>query len=419
MHTLDVIGHDRAASRPASTLQRAPSPSGPSPVNPLWQRLAMRPPDGPGERMPPAVQGKMERSFGFDFSPVRIHQDGRARAMGARAYAQGTELYFAPGQYEPHTGRGQEVLGHELAHVTQQAAGRVRTPGQALGGAVDDDPALEHEASVMGARAARGEPAGAGESLESRLRSVMGGRPEEQPVQRLVEMPPNSDLPDFHQFLTKSGNVYGYSLLDRTKSLDVEIFGSLFASPRVFKLQGKDGREAQVSLIDHIKAREGVVAFAGNKRYAFTGGRDKFRMNRTYWTWDTSKGTFKTKPGVDEQEARDDLIAHPEEYTIGCAAATKLTVEGGGRSDRYFGSTSDERDWVPGESGFIKNHGWDGSDGLEGENIIYMGLKKFWGHFHDTQTIQPYQKWFDMVNSWNNQTARLDPDRQWPSKGLK
>jgi Domain of unknown function (DUF4157) len=110
-----------------------------------------------GTGMPAAVQAKMERAFGADFSAVRIHDGTDAQAAGALAYAQGTDIHFAPGQYDPHSPRGQELLGHELAHVVQQAQGRVRAPAQGKGLAVNSDPALEREADRMGERAARGE----------------------------------------------------------------------------------------------------------------------------------------------------------------------------------------------------------------------------------------------------------------------
>jgi hypothetical protein len=117
-------------------------------------------PPGAGAPMPAAVQAKMERAFGADFSAVRIHQGPHAAALGARAYTQGADIHFAPGQYDPDSQRGQELLGHELAHVEQQRAGRVHgdTP-LAAGATLAADPRLEAEADHLGARAARAEPA--------------------------------------------------------------------------------------------------------------------------------------------------------------------------------------------------------------------------------------------------------------------
>ncbi|HEY0986323.1 MAG TPA: DUF4157 domain-containing protein [Kofleriaceae bacterium] len=115
--------------------------------------------DGPGQPMASEVRSKMERAFGVDFSSVRIFEGERAPALGARAYAQGAEIHFAPGEYRPDSARGQEILGHELAHVVQQHQGRVGATHEMNGIGVNGDAALEHEADELGARAARGESA--------------------------------------------------------------------------------------------------------------------------------------------------------------------------------------------------------------------------------------------------------------------
>jgi len=84
---------------------------------------------------------------------VRVHEGGEASAMGARAYTQGSDLHFAPGAYEPASARGQELIGHELAHVVQQSEGRVTATRQAKGIAINEDDHLEREADTWGAHA--------------------------------------------------------------------------------------------------------------------------------------------------------------------------------------------------------------------------------------------------------------------------
>jgi uncharacterized protein DUF4157 len=116
---------------------------------------AAAPTTGGGDALPEAVRGKMEGAFGTSFEDVRIHQGDHAEGVGAAAYAQGSNLHFAPGQYAPGTPAGDELIGHELTHVVQQRAGRVDAP-QHKGG-INDDPALEAEADTMGARAAAGD----------------------------------------------------------------------------------------------------------------------------------------------------------------------------------------------------------------------------------------------------------------------
>ena len=113
---------------------------------------------GSGESMPKTVRAKMEQSFGSSFGDVKIHQNSmQAKAVGALAYTQGNQIHFAPGQYNPKSLSGQALLGHELTHVVQQRAGRVPVPAQSKGAPINADPSLEHEADVMGARAARGQ----------------------------------------------------------------------------------------------------------------------------------------------------------------------------------------------------------------------------------------------------------------------
>lgn len=68
----------------------------------------------------------MNASFGFDFADVRVHAGGRAGAiaseLGTRAFAFGTDVAFAPGQYRPGE-PGDRLLEHELGHVAEQAGG--------------------------------------------------------------------------------------------------------------------------------------------------------------------------------------------------------------------------------------------------------------------------------------------------------
>jgi hypothetical protein len=115
-------------------------------------RVPLRPKSG-GLPLPDAVRAKMETAFGADFSDVRVHIGREASSLGAIAYTWGSNIHFAPGQYNPHTLQGQKLLGHELWHVVQQKSGRVKNP---FGGgvAVVQDHALEAEADRMGIKAA-------------------------------------------------------------------------------------------------------------------------------------------------------------------------------------------------------------------------------------------------------------------------
>lgn len=106
-----------------------------------------------GWKLPTEVQAKMEAALGGDFSDVRIHVGSEVSAVGAIAFTWGSDIHFAPGYYNPHSIQGQQLLGHELAHVLQQRAGRVRNPF-GNGTAVVQDQALEAEADRLGMKAA-------------------------------------------------------------------------------------------------------------------------------------------------------------------------------------------------------------------------------------------------------------------------
>ena len=90
---------------------------------------------GSGSPLPEPVRSFMEARLGADFSNVRVHSDSRAmdlnREINAKAFTQGTDIYFRPGAYDPRSTQGQQLLAHELTHVVQQgAAGRVEAPAQ-------------------------------------------------------------------------------------------------------------------------------------------------------------------------------------------------------------------------------------------------------------------------------------------------
>ena len=119
------------------------------PVDPGRLGLA----NGGGRPLPEALRGRMEAALGADFSAVRVHVGPQAERIGAIAFTLGSDIYFAPGRFQPDTAQGQQLLGHELAHVVQQRQGRVRNP-MGSGIAVVQDRALEAEADRLGQHAA-------------------------------------------------------------------------------------------------------------------------------------------------------------------------------------------------------------------------------------------------------------------------
>jgi hypothetical protein len=96
--------------------------------------------------IPDRLKTGMEQLTGMSLDHVKVHYNSsKPAAVQAHAYAQGNQIHLASGQ-EKH-------LPHELGHVVQQAQGRVKPTTEVNGMKVNDSPALEKEADVMGAKA--------------------------------------------------------------------------------------------------------------------------------------------------------------------------------------------------------------------------------------------------------------------------
>jgi len=116
---------DHAAARALAlplSLSKANGPHGanrPVAANPVRGALP-----GSGTPLPETLRGEMEQRFGEDFSAVRVASSPASAALvrgfGARAFAHGEQLAFAPGEFAPATNVGRQLIAHELAHVVQQ-----------------------------------------------------------------------------------------------------------------------------------------------------------------------------------------------------------------------------------------------------------------------------------------------------------
>ena len=88
--------------------------------DPAAEQEADRLSSGVRANTPNTLMREMGGRLGADFSSVRFHSDSdslsKSRAMGARAWAQGRDVYFGRGGFEP------SVAAHELVHTVQQGA---------------------------------------------------------------------------------------------------------------------------------------------------------------------------------------------------------------------------------------------------------------------------------------------------------
>ena len=79
---------------------------------------------GAGQRLDSGIAAAAGGALGDSFADVRVHDDDHAaalsRAVSARAFTVGRDIFFGGGEYRPGTAGGRELLTHELAHVVQQ-----------------------------------------------------------------------------------------------------------------------------------------------------------------------------------------------------------------------------------------------------------------------------------------------------------
>jgi hypothetical protein len=100
--------------------------------------------------LPPLLLSAMESFFGVDLGHIRLGIDSPLPAkIGADAFASGNQIHFAPGVYNPASASGWRVIGHEVAHIVQQARGLV-TGGREGETFLVDDPQLELQAETAG-----------------------------------------------------------------------------------------------------------------------------------------------------------------------------------------------------------------------------------------------------------------------------
>jgi Domain of unknown function (DUF4157) len=96
-------------------------------------RQAIQGARGGGQPLPEWVRDRVEPVVGADLGGVRLHTDARAdqlaRALGARAFTTGAEVFLRRGEYRPDSTAGRRLLAHELAHVAQQAGGTIDADG--------------------------------------------------------------------------------------------------------------------------------------------------------------------------------------------------------------------------------------------------------------------------------------------------
>ncbi|HET6232745.1 MAG TPA: DUF4157 domain-containing protein [Longimicrobiaceae bacterium] len=124
------------ASPVAPAVHSAPAaPVGSSPVTaaeaPAAKASDPIPGHGPGTPMSPRTRDKLESHLGVDLGAVRVHKGpdahDAASALGARAFAAGSNIWLGKGESDEDAG----LMAHETAHVLQQEGVVRRAPASA------------------------------------------------------------------------------------------------------------------------------------------------------------------------------------------------------------------------------------------------------------------------------------------------
>jgi hypothetical protein len=144
----------RATERRAATLYRQAMDSGEvEHEDPAVEMALAR--AGSGQPLPEVVRRNMELELQISLERVRIHTDAVAadatKAVRARAFTVGEDIFFAEGEYAPETPAGQRLLAHELSHVVQGYQGRIKPGGTGVKVSSPDE-ALEREADEVAER---------------------------------------------------------------------------------------------------------------------------------------------------------------------------------------------------------------------------------------------------------------------------
>jgi hypothetical protein len=97
---------------------------------------------GGGKPLERSVASTLSPAMGASLDGVRVHTGegaaAMARAVTARAFTVGNDIYFGRGEYRPGTSEGNELIAHEVAHTIQQRGApmdgplQVSQPGDAL-----------------------------------------------------------------------------------------------------------------------------------------------------------------------------------------------------------------------------------------------------------------------------------------------
>lgn len=123
---------------------------------------------GNPESLSEQMHKRLEKHFGYNLSSVQVRRSNEASKAGGKAMAQGNVINFS--SIDERSSSGQKMIAHEVAHVIQQAEGRVSSLEH--GTNISMDSGLEREADAQAESFVRGSSGGAAETSLAPLPAV-------------------------------------------------------------------------------------------------------------------------------------------------------------------------------------------------------------------------------------------------------
>ena len=217
-----------------------------------------------------------------------------------------------------------------------------------------------------------------------------------------------------------------------------EIAGSMIRSKRVSTIKGNTAEYAVKNRKMHIDARKNIVTAAKSAAFAFSVHET---WNQQHWR---GRSTVPQATST-AYDAVTDIWAQPAKYEMGCLRATaavlaegiaktsgkdefnkawggpgaSLTGLWGNRALTRWYYNVDEADWIPGDWGYVDDPRANPPAGQEGENTVYVGNKKYWGHPSQIKTLDQRRTG---VGGWSGTAAKDIKVVTWriaPALGFK
>ena len=120
---------------------------------------------GGGRPLEHTARQRLEQGLGEPLGDVRVHADAHAatlaHAVSARAFAVGSDLFFAAGAYRPGSRDGDKLIAHEVTHAVQQRGAPASGPLTVSAPADAAEVEAEAMASTVQAEASMYSPKGA------------------------------------------------------------------------------------------------------------------------------------------------------------------------------------------------------------------------------------------------------------------